>query len=67
MVPVGGVPVLDHLPSIYEKYDNFEYLICSGYLGEIIENHYKDKNNVKVIDTTLNKYRWKTIKTKRIT
>ena len=53
MVPVGGIPVLDHLISIYEKYDNFEYLICSGYLGEIIENHYKNKNNVKVIDTGL--------------
>ena len=42
MVPVGGIPVLDHLISIYEKYDNFEYLIV-GYLGEIIENHYKKK------------------------
>ena len=43
MVPVGGIPVLDHLISIYGKYDNFEYLICSGYLGEIIRDHYETK------------------------
>ena len=48
MVPVGGIPVLNHLISIYEKYDNFEYLICSGYLGEIIRDHYETKKNVKV-------------------
>lgn len=53
MVPVGGIPVLDHLINIYEKYGNFEYLICSGYLGEIIENYYVARKNVKVIDTGL--------------
>lgn len=54
MVPIGGIPVLDHLINIYEKHGNFEYLICSGYLGEIIKKHYKSVNNVKVIDTGLN-------------
>lgn len=54
MVPIGGIPVLDHLINIYEKHGNFEYLICSGYLGEIIKKHYESVNNVKVIDTGLN-------------
>ena len=53
MVPVGGIPVLDHLINIYEKHGNFEYLICSGYLGEIISKRYESVNNVKVIDTGL--------------
>ena len=53
MVPVGGIPVLDHLINIYEKHGNFEYLICSGYLGEIINKHYESVKNVKVIDTGL--------------
>ena len=53
MVPVGGIPVLDHLINIYEKHGNFEYLICSGYLGEIINKRYESVNNVKVIDTGL--------------
>ena len=53
MVPIGGIPVLDHLINIYKKHGNFEYLICSGYLGETIKKHYESVNNVKVIDTGL--------------
>lgn len=53
MVPIGGIPVLDHIINIYEKHGSFEYLICSGHLGEIIEKHYKSVKNVKVIDTGL--------------
>ena len=34
MVQIGNRPVLEHLIDIYDKYGNFNYLICSGYLGE---------------------------------
>ena len=39
MVAVGGIPVLEHLINIFNSYDNFEFLICSGYKTKIIEIH----------------------------
>jgi len=38
MVPVGGIPVLEHLINIFQQHNEFEFLICSGYKSEIIEN-----------------------------
>ncbi len=51
MVPVGGIPVLDHLINIFDRQKDFEYIICSGYLGEKIENYYKNKKNIRVVFT----------------
>ena len=51
MVEIGGIPVLTHLMNIFNHFQNFEFLICTGYLGEIIENHYKTFTNVKVLNT----------------
>ena len=51
MVPIGGVPVLDHLINIFEKQGSFNFIICSGYLGKKIEAYYKQKKNVKVVFT----------------
>lgn len=51
MVPIGGIPVLDHLINIFEKQGSFNFVICSGYLGEKIDTHYKQKENVNVVFT----------------
>jgi len=53
MVPVGGIPVLEHLINIFQQHNEFEFLICSGYKSEIIENHFDSSKNVKVINTGL--------------
>lgn len=51
MVPVGGIPVLDHLINIFDSQKDFQYIICSGYLGEKIEDYYKNKKNIRVVFT----------------
>ena len=53
MVEIGGKPVLDHLIDIFSLFGDFEFLICTGYKGSKIENHFKNNKNVKVIDTGL--------------
>ena len=49
MVPIGDMPVLDHLINISTSKKNLN-TICSGYLGEKIENYYKNKN-IRVVFT----------------
>jgi len=51
MVKIGNLPVLEHLLNIFKKYDEFEFLICSGYLGEVIEDYFSEFKNVKIVDT----------------
>ena len=51
MVEVGGLPVLDHLMNIFKNFYDFEFIVCSGYKSEIIEDYFKTRNNVKVIYT----------------
>ena len=51
MVKIGGIPVLQHLMNIFNFYGEFEYIVSSGYKSEIIEEHFKDVDNVKIINT----------------
>lgn len=51
MVKIGSEPVLQHLMNIFTFYSNFEFIICSGYKSEIIEQHFKELTNVKVVFT----------------
>ena len=51
MVKVGQLPVLEHLINIFEFFNDFSYLVASGYKGEIIDNHFKNFDNVKTIFT----------------
>ena len=51
MVEVGGLPVLDHLMNIFKNFYDFEFIVCSGYKSEIIEDYFKTRNNVKVVYT----------------
>ena len=45
------MPVLEHLINIFIKYKNFNFIICSGYLSEYIEDYFSSFKNVKVIYT----------------
>ena len=51
MVPIGGKPVLDHLIEIFSLFGNFEFIICTGYLGDSIKSYFSNRKNVKVVDT----------------
>tara|TARA_X000000368_G_scaffold417295_1_gene413288 strand:- start:994 stop:1689 length:696 start_codon:yes stop_codon:yes gene_type:complete len=51
MVKVGDIPVIEHLINIFQQYGNFNFLICSGYLEEIIFDYFQDWHNVKVLST----------------
>ena len=53
MVSIGDKPVIDHLIEIFEHFGNFEFVIPTGYLGNIIEEHFKNKKNVRVVETGL--------------
>ena len=49
MVEIGGIPVLEHLINIFNNFGEFNFLIASGYKSEIIEKHFNNHANVKVI------------------
>ena len=53
MVSIGDKPVIDHLIEIFEYFGNFEFVIPTGYLGNIIDEHFKNKKNVRVVETGL--------------
>ncbi len=53
MVRIGDIPVLEHLIEIFNKFNNFEFLILTGYLSEKIESYFESYKNIKIINTGL--------------
>tara|TARA_B100000212_G_C27325695_1_gene512269 strand:- start:646 stop:1263 length:618 start_codon:yes stop_codon:yes gene_type:complete len=55
MVKIGGMPVLEHIINYFSKFKNFEFIICTGYKEEVIQNYFtEDKyQNVKILPTGL--------------
>jgi len=51
MVEIGGMPVLQHLINIFENFYDFEFILCTGYKSEIIEEYFESKKNIKVVYT----------------
>jgi len=51
MVRIGNIPVLEHLIHIFEKFDKFNFIICTGYLNEKIEEYFDSWSNVKLVYT----------------
>lgn len=51
MVEIGNFPVLQHLIDIFESFSNFQYLIATGYKGDIIEKYFNGFKNIKTIHT----------------
>ena len=51
MVEIGKSPVLQHLIDIFENFNNFNYIIATGYKSEIIEKHFANTKNIKTVQT----------------
>ncbi len=51
MVPIGGIPVLEHLMNIFNRFDEFEFIFSTGYKSEIIEEYFKGKKNIRIVNT----------------
>ncbi len=42
MVTIGGRPLLWHLMSYYAHYGHRDFVLCTGYKGEVIEAYFRD-------------------------
>ena len=42
MVEIGGKPIIWHIMKRYSVYGINEFIICSGHLGNIIEDYFKE-------------------------
>ena len=54
MVKIGKKAILEHIISYYQKFGFNEFIIAAGYKSKIIKDHFKNKKNIRVIDTGLN-------------
>lgn len=53
MVPIGGIPVIQHLINIFDFYSNFEFIICAGYKQNMLLEYFNNSENIRVMDTGL--------------
>lgn len=55
MVKIGGIPVLEHIINYISKFKNFEFIICTGYKEEVIQEYFTGGKyqNVKILPTGL--------------
>lgn len=53
MVRIGGIPMLSHIMGIYKRYGYNDFVIATGYKGEMIRDYYKDDSHVTCLDTGL--------------
>ena len=53
MVKIGGIPIIQHIISYYEKFNVKEVIICAGYKTEIIKKYFKNFKKIKVVNTGL--------------
>lgn len=54
MVKIGNKPILEHLMGIFRKYGYNEFILATGYKGNIIKKHFKRHKvfkNVNVVNT----------------
>ena len=51
MIKISGKPIISHLIDYYKSYGLEKIIIASGYKSKIIENYFKNKKNIKVINT----------------
>ena len=57
MIEIGGKPILWHIMKIYSKYKINDFIICCGYMGDIIKEYFSNFDsepwNIQLIDTGL--------------
>ena len=53
MIKIDDKPILSHILNIYQKYGFNNFLLATGYKGEVIKNYFKKNknNNIIAIDT----------------
>ena len=57
MIRIGNIPMITHIMRIFNFYGFDEFVIASGYKGNLIKNYYKNSKefpNIKVINTGIN-------------
>lgn len=57
LVKVGKLPILIHIINYYRKFGFNEFIIATGYKGNLIKKYFEKKTNIKgikIIDTGLN-------------
>ena len=42
MVPIGGIPIIEHIMNHFSNFGHNEFFIALGYKGEVIKNHLKN-------------------------
>ena len=57
MIEIGGKPILWHIMKIYSYYKINDFIICCGYMGDIIKEYFSNFDsepwNIQLIDTGL--------------
>ncbi len=51
LIKLGDKTILDYIIEHFSKYNFNEILICGGYKISIFKKHYKNKKNIKIINT----------------
>ena len=54
MVPIGGIPIIEHIMSIYSNHGFKEFYLALGYKGDVIKKYFKNFKkdwNINLIDT----------------
>ena len=47
MVPIGGIPMIEHIMNYYSAFGFNEFIICLGYKQEVIKNYFINYNLLK--------------------
>ena len=51
MIPIGGRPIIEHIMSIYSKYQVNEFVVALGYKGDVIKDYFsKNKNRNRKVE-----------------
>lgn len=45
MVPIGGIPMLEHIMNYYSSYGFKEFILCLGYKQAVIKDYFINYNN----------------------
>ena len=53
MIKIGDRPILSHILDIHQKHGFKNFLLATGYKGEIIKNYFRKKNSKKRFLTTV--------------
>ena len=54
MIKIGNIPMLTHIMRIFKYYGFDDFLIATGYKGEIIKRYYRNSKEfpkIKIVDT----------------